>query len=256
MSWESKTEYCGLAVEDKILVKSCTLGKTGQYLEKLGRTGAYAATKAYGERSTPGNSYTIADDVTVSGVALGTVTEVEGKSYALAGVTWSTGADQEPTLEGSSAQVEDGAETRNTFPVPEFKLSPDQVAQIPEFKFTGENSFTPAFSLPTTVPASGSTAQNADCELTACGCEISCKVGTNDKNGYPYAHDVTTGRIVINITIGQYGAVVPTVTPAAGWKMSSPLTCDDPDSDMPTWTCSLSRPLAKTMAANPGSAQS
>lgn len=238
MSWETKQDYCGLAVESKLSVKSSTEGKTGQYLEKLGRLGSYAATKAFGIRAKPGNTYTVEDDVTITGAALGTVSTVDGKKFALQAIKWSTAADQEPTFEGSAEQVADAGATRNTFVVPEFKLSPDQVAQIPEFKFSGESSFTAAFS----VGGSG-------CELTACGGEISCKVGTNDKNGYPHAHDVTTGKITLSLTIGQYGETAPTVTPATGWDVSSPLTSDDPDSDMPTWTCTLSRRLDKTMAS-------
>ena len=237
MSWESKLDYCGLAVNEKIVVKSSNLGKTGQYLEKLGRIGAYAATRAFGERATPGNTYTVADEVEVSGIALGTVREVDGKKYALQSIKWSTGADQEPSLEGGAAQVGDAGSTRNTFPVPAFRISPDQVAQIPEFMFAGDEGFSPAFS----VSGDG-------CELTACVGEIACKGGTNDRNGYPLAHDVTTGKITVSVTIGQYGSDAPGVDPGAGWTISSPLTTEDPDSDMPTWTFTLSRALAKTMA--------
>ena len=237
MSWETKLDYCSLAVEGKLLVKNSSEGKTCQYLEKTGRLGAYAATRVFGERATPSNSYTVADSVTVQGKALGSVASVNGKKFALQSIKWSTGSDQEPTFEGSAAQVGDAAATRNTFEVPEFCISPDQVAQIPEFKFAGETECQPAFTL-----------AGGGCELTACGGEIACKVGTNDKNGYPYAHDVTTGKITLNVTIGQYGESAPELVPADGWDMSSPLTSDDPDSDMPTWTCTLSRPLVKKMA--------
>jgi len=239
MSWESKTDYCGLAVANKLLAKSANHNTTAQYLEKLGADGSYKATKVFGQRDAPTNTYTVADDVTFTGKALGTVTTVNTKKYALEKLAWSTGADQEPTVDASAKEV--AGATGNTFAIPEFSISPDQVAQIPSFKFPvsggGTATSVPAFSI-----------SGTSCELTACSGEISCKVGTNDKNGLPQAHDVTTGHIVLNITIGQYGDTPPTITPGTGWDVSSPLNCDDPDSDMPTWSATLTHPLTKTMA--------
>lgn len=250
MSWETKDEYCGLEIEDKLLCKSANTNTTGQYLEKHSRLGDYAATKAFGVRSAPANSYTVADSFTLTGKKLGSVEEVDDKSYALEKINFSTGADQEPTFEATAQQVEDGAELGNYFEIPEFSLTPDHVAQIPSFKFPApqgqEASSVAAFALPTGTTQAP---KNTACELTKCDGEISCSVKTNDKTGQPKAHDVTNGHIVLQLTIGQYGEQKPEVTPAAGWDVSSPLTCDDPDSDTPTWTMTLTHPLKKTMAA-------
>lgn len=231
MSWEEKKDFCALAIADKLLVKSSTRNRSGTYLEKHGRTGAYAATRLFGMRSTPANAYTVAADFSFTGEQakkLGTVTTVDGESFALESIKWSTGADQEPTVEASAVQVKTGSKTRNTFAVPELSLSPDQIAQIPlsAFKLSGDG-----------------------CELTSCSGEISCKVGTNDKNGEPQAHDVTNGHAVVNITIAQYGENEPQITPGEGWDLSAPLSSTDPDSDMPEWTATLSKPLEKTMAS-------
>ena len=163
-------------------------------------------------------------------------------------IKFSTGADVEPTLEGNAAQVEDGATIRNYFIVPDFKISSDHVAQIPEFKFpvaSGQTAeFVPAFSLPDGTQQAPT---NVGVELTQVSCEISACPKTNDKNGDPKSHDVTNGHIVLQLTLGQYGENVPMITPATGWDMSAPKTVDDPDSDMPTWTCTLTHPLEKTM---------
>ena len=255
MSWETKQDYCGLALDveggngttanHSLPVKSATEGRTAQYLEKHGRLGDYKATKVFCNRASPSNSYTVAGEVTITGKALGTVNTVDTKKYALESVKWSTGADSEPTFEASAQQVADGATTRNTFVIPEFKLSPDHVAQIPAFKWNDDGDYVPAFSLPA---GTAQAAKNVGVELTQANGEITCSVKTNDKNGDPKAHDVTNGHIVINVTLGQYGTDKPELTPGDGWDLSAPLTCDDPDSDMPTWTCALSRPLEKTMA--------
>lgn len=236
MSWETKTDYCGIAIANKLLVKSATLNRTGQYLEKHGQNGGYAKTKAFGVRSAPSNTYTVAAEFELENVALGTVNTVDGKKYALESIRWTTGADQEPTVEATAAEVASGGATRNTFAVPELALSPDQIAQIALEAFT--------------LPAGTEQApKNVGCELVSCGGEISCKVGTNDQNGIPKAHDVTNGHIVVNVTIAQYGEMEPELTPGTGWDISSPLTCSDPDSDMPEWTATLTKPLTKTMAS-------
>ena len=244
MSWETKQDYCGLAIADTLLVKSATEGRTAQYLEKHGRLGDYKATKVFGNRASPSNSYTVADEATVTGKKLGQVQTVDEKKYMLESVRFSTGADAEPTFEGSAQQVEDDAVLRNYFAIPDFKISPDHVAQIPAFKWDSE--YVPAFSLPAGTEQSPT---NVAVELTAVSVEISCSGKTNDKNGDPKAHDVTNGHIVLQLTIGQYGEQTPTISPAAGWDMSAPKTVDDPDSDMPTWTCTLTHPLEKTMAS-------
>ena len=256
MSWESKTDYCGLAIDveggngqsanHSLPVKSANEGRQSKYLEKHGRLGDYKATKVFGNRASPSNSYTVAGEVTITGKALGTVSTVDTKKYALESVKWSTGADAEPTFEASAQQVADTGATRNTFVIPEFKISHDHVAQIPAFKWASDGDFVPAFSLP---EGTQNAAKNVGVELTQVSGEISCSVKTNDKNGDPKAHDVTNGHIVLKLTLGQYGTGKPELTPAAGWDLSAPLTCEDPDSDMPTWTCTISHPLEKTMAS-------
>ena len=256
MSWESKPDYCGLAIDTagnngqgadhSLPVKSATEGRQSQYLEKHGHLGDYKATKVFGNRASPSNSYTVAGEVTITGKALGTVNTVDAKKYALESVKWSTGADSEPTFEASAQQVADDGATRNTFVIPEFKISPDHVAQIPAFKWASDGDFVPAFSLP---EGTQQAAKNVGVELTQVSGEISCSVKTNDKNGDPKAHDVTNGHIVLQLTLGQYGTGKPELTPAAGWDLSAPLTCEDPDSDMPTWTATLTHPLEKTMAS-------
>ena len=244
MSWEAKQDYCGLAIANSLSVKSANEGRTAQYLEKHGRLGDYKATKVFGNRASPTNSYTVEAEATITGKNLGDVTTVEQKKYMLHSIRFTTGADAEPTFEGSSAQVEDGAELRNYFEVPAFKISPDHVAQIPAFKWSDDGEFVPAFSLP---EGTQQTPTNVGVELTQVSGEISASPKTNDRNGDPKAHDVTNGHVVLQLTLGQYGVQPPTITPGDGWDMSAPTTVDDPDSDMPTWTCTLSRPLAKVM---------
>lgn len=236
MSWDSKEDYCGLAVADKLICKASNQNRGLQSLEKNGRLGQIAATKYFADVGAPNCDYTVAAALSLTSVKLGAVVAVDGKKYALQSVSVKTSAGSEPTFSATSQQVEDTATdaTANTFAVPTLALSPDEIAQ---FLFT---SFTLA----------DDGAETSTCELTECGAEISCTVGTSKVNGYPVASDVTGGKIVVSLSIGQYGTAKPKVTPADGWSLSSPLTCSDPDSDMPSWTCALTKPLVKTVAAS------
>lgn len=238
MSWEAKEDYCGLAVKDKLICKASNQNRGLQTLEKNGRLGQIAATRYFADVGAPNCDYTVAAAMEFKGLKLGAIKAVGGKNYALQSISVKTSAGAEPTFSATSQQVEDtaNANNSNTFAVPEFSLAPDEIAQ---FLFS-------AFELSDDVGEKKP--ETSTCELTECGAEISCTVGTSKVNGYPVASDVTGGKIVVSITIGQYGEAKPKVTPASGWELSGALTCSDPDSDMPTWTCALTKPLEKTMA--------
>ena len=131
MSWESKTDYCGLSDGTILQIKSSNENRGSQYLEKLGQNGAIAATKLYGtNNASPSCEYTIkkAGNVTVQ---IGKITTVDNKRYALQQVVYTTGAGQEPTLTATSVQVEsttDG-EDRMFEPVT-LAVDPEETAQV------------------------------------------------------------------------------------------------------------------------------
>lgn len=228
MSWETKTDYCGFAADGKLQIKSATMNRSGQYLEKLGQNAAIAATKAFGVNDSPSCDYTVVAAHTLTGVKLGKIVTADGKKYALQSLKYECGAGSEPTFSASSREVESTATdaTCNHFDVPEFEISPEEVAEIlaSAFTLTGEM-----------------------CELTKCSLEASCTVNVHTVNGVVVASDVHTGHIQVSVTIGQYGEALPVLTAASGWDISSPLTCTDPDSDLPEWTATLSKPLAKSV---------
>ena len=233
MSWESKTDYCGLAVANKLQIKAATMNRTGQYLEKLGKNAAIAATKAFGTADAPQCEYTVLASHTFEGNAalkLGTITSQDGKKYALQSIHYENGSGVEPKFTGVSREVESGATDANSnhFDVPSFTISPEEVAEI----------LMAAFTL-----------TGASCELTKCALDASCVVNPHTVNGGIVASDVHSGHVQVQATIGQYGSTVPTVAAGTGWDISSPLTCTDPDADLPEWTVTLSKPLAKTVPA-------
>jgi len=240
MSWENKTDYCGLAIANKLSVKSATENRSGQYLEKLGQKGQIAATKSYGTaNASPSVEYLIEDDISFTDgqIKLGEVKTVDGNKYALQTVDFSTGAGQEPTMSATSVQVEAAAATGRTFNLPAFELSKEEIAQI----------LFSAFSLP---QGTQQAPKNVACEVTQVTGQASCVIGLHTNNADPKASSVHSGKLTVTATIGQYGEQAPEVTAAQGWDVSSPLTSSDPDSDMPTWTITLSKPLALIEPSN------
>lgn len=230
MSWDTKTDYCGLAVDGKLQIKSATMNRSGQYLEKLGKNAAIAATKAFGANDSPSCDYTVVAAHKLTGVKLGKIVTADGKKYALQSFKYECGAGSEPTFSASSREVEPTADDSkcNHFDVPEFEISPEEVAEIlaGAFKLSGDG-----------------------CELTKCSLQASCTVNVHTVNGAAVASDVHTGHVQVSVVIGQYGEAAPSLAAEEGWDVSSPLTCTDPDSDLPEWTATLSKPLAKSVKA-------
>ena len=227
MSWETKTDYCGLADASLLQIKSATMNRTGQYLEKIGANASIKATKAYGSAASPNCEYAIVGSGTVTGKRLGTVTTVDGKKYALASIHYENAAGAEPKFTATCREIESGAADSSCshFDIPDFAISPAEVAEI----------LMEAFTL-----------SGDGCELTKCSIDIECTVNVHTVNGAIVASDVHSGRARVSATIGQYGEVEPSVTASAGWDVSAPLTCSDQDSDLPEWTVTLSKPLSKS----------
>ncbi|MBR4523691.1 MAG: hypothetical protein IKO64_05605 [Kiritimatiellae bacterium] len=230
MSWDSKQDYAGLAVANKVICKSANVNTSGQYLEKLGAHGNIAATKPFGVVSAPSNEYTIKAANTFQGLKLGSIVTVDGHAYALESIHYEKSAGAEPVLTATTKEVETGAttETMNTFALPDIAVNPDEIAEL---------------------IVDCATLSGTGCELTKCAADFACTVNTHNVNALPQASDVVQGKITVQLTIGQYSTTAPTVAAKAGWDISSPLTCNDPDSDMPEWTCTLSKPLAKTLVS-------
>lgn len=231
MSWETKTDYCGLAVANKIVIKSSTMNRSGQYLEKPGKSGAIVATKAFGTLDAPSCEYAIqaAHSFTAGAIKIGQITTVDGKRYALQSLHYENGAGIEPVFSATAQQIESTSDgTTRTMDVPAFSISPDEAAEM---------------------VMSAATVGGTGCELTKVTLDVSANVNNHTVKGVPVASDVTQGRATVQVEILQTSSTEPTLTAGTGWDISEPLTCNDPDADLPTWTAKLSKPLAYTQAS-------
>lgn len=232
MAFQNKTDYCGLGSVSGLELKSNSLGKSAQFLEKSGQNGSIVATEFFGEVASPTCEYAISGDVALSSVTLGSgILFDTNKQVALQSLSISTTAGDMPTVSASATQIESGTtHTEGTvckYALPSITL--DCAAHAQDFD---------AFTLTGT-----------DCVLQDCSLEASCEIVTSLVNGVPQASDAVMGKIVVTATIGKYGTTVPTVTAKSGWVQSAPLDCSDPDSDFPTYTVGFEKILTATAPA-------
>lgn len=224
MSWDSKTDYCGLGDGIILQIKSSNENASSSYLEKLGQQGAIVATKLYGDKNAqPTCEYAIKKSGTVI-VQIGKVTVVDGKRYALQSVVFGTSAGGEPTVSATAVRIEDTTDGEDRkFEEVSVHVSPEETAQ---------------------VHLSAATVTGASCEITATTTTISGTVSPHTVNGDPVASGVHSGKVEVDLTVGQYGATAPTFAAGRDFELSQSPTCNDPDSDFPEWTAKVTKPLA------------
>lgn len=224
MSWESKTDYCGLSDGTILKIKSSNENASSSYLEKLGQQGEIVATKLYGDKNaSPSCEYVIkkAGDVTVQ---IGKVTTVDGKRYALQQVVYTTGAGSEPTLTATSVRIEDTTDGEDRkFEAVTLHVDPEETAQ---------------------VVLNAATVTGTGNEITGVTTTISGTVSPHTVNGDPVSSGVHSGKIESELTVGQYGSTAPTFTAGTGFELSQAESMNDPDSDMPEWTAKVTKPLS------------
>ena len=233
MSWESKTDFCGLASGGNatyIQIKGSNENRSSQYLEKLGQNGEIKATKLYGtNNASPSCEYTIkkAGDIAVQ---IGKVTTVDGKRYALQQVVYTSAAGSEPTLTATAVQIESTTDGEDRmFEEVTLHVDPEETAQ---------------------VTLSAATVSGSGCEITGATTTISGTVSPHTVNGDPVSSGVHSGKVEVDLTVGQYDSTAPTFTAGTNFELSQSATVNDPDSDMPEWTAKFTKPLELYVASS------
>lgn len=224
MSWDAKKDFCGLSDGTILQIKSSNENASSSYLEKLGQQGEIVATKLYGDKNAqPSCEYVIKKAGNVK-VQIGKVTTVDGKRYALQQVVFGTSAGGEPTVTATAVRIEDTTDGEDRkFEEVTVAVSPEECAQ---------------------VHLSAATVSGENCEITATSTTISGTVSPHTKNGDPVASGVHSGKVEVELTVGQYGDAEPTFAAGSGFELSRSPTVNDPDSDLPEWTSKVSKPLA------------
>ncbi len=221
----SKTDYFGLADGTSLVCISNSDGKSASTAEAIGQDGSVVVYNVYGENISPSNEYRVKGTVTKADgdIKLGQVNTVDGTCVCLNNITINTQAGSAPTFTASGEQVEVSSSNNCEYSIPAFTLSKKHHAQ----------TLMSAFTL------------SGDAHLNGANYTFSSNLTKAEKDGVCLAHDVTEGKIEIGLDIVQVGSTEPTISCASGWAITSPLASDNPDSDWPSWSCTLTKYLAK-----------
>lgn len=208
-------------------------GYSVQNVEATDACGLVQANTIFGDVYTPSNSYVcgLRTDGIDMDIKLGKYSSaIDGKMVILTNVTINTAAGQAPTIDASG----ETAEPTSAFaPENEFYM-----LQVAPFKMDGTHcaqTLMNAFSI----------SDQSGCYLQSANYTFACDLTKATKDGECVSHSVSNGRIEIALTIVQTYLDKPDVSvdEENGWKITSPLTCENADASYPTWTCTLTKYL-------------
>lgn len=219
MALKTKIDYFGLATAG-FEVASTSENRSIGTAEAQGDDGFVVAVESFGEKLAPSCEYVVTADATLSGVVLGSVTTIDGKTIALGNVSITTKAGQAPTMSASGQQIEEDGKAHCTCTLGAIALSGLFHAQD--------------FGLFTVTSG-----QLTDSTFSAEG-----SIGTAEVDGVVKSSDLVGGKVTVSCTIvgvSDTGTITkPTVTlKAFGGKtgvFTAPLSENNPNGDFPTYS--------------------
>lgn len=226
MALKGKVDYFGISTTG-LEVASTSENRSQDSAEATGADGFVVANTTVGDEAiAPQCDYVVTGDVTLSGVKLGSVKTVDGKTIALASITIATRAGEAPTVQAKGQQIEAGGTARCTVTLSDISISALFHAQdFGLFTISG--------------------GQLQDSTLTIEGTIATAKV-----DGVIKASDLTGGKMSISGTVvgvSDAGAIsTPTlaITPGKNGIVTQPLTETNPNGDYPSYTFTAEFPLA------------
>ena len=224
MALQSAIDYFGQA-DTELALKSSSENRTASSAEATNARGDFIARDVYGERYAPTATYELKAALSKA-IALGSVnTPADLFPVVLNKLSIKTKAGMAPSLEFGGESIQEDGTVSSTIALGTVAVSVRHKAQILFAAFT--------------LAGTG-------CELNECNADCSCKISRGEVNGDTLSHDVSEGVIKVTATIVQSGATAPTVTAGTGFDITSPLTCEDPDSEYRTWKIELTKSLTGT----------
>lgn len=103
-----KIDYFGLSASGFEVTDTAENKAAGYIAEARSNDNFMVAVDAFGEVIKPTVDYVVTNNASLSGVVLGSVKTIGGKTIALGNVTLNTNAGQPPTMQASGSQIEDG----------------------------------------------------------------------------------------------------------------------------------------------------
>lgn len=229
MSFKTKIDFFKISSDGALVCVSSNDGVSASVVEAQGQDGSIVAAETYGETAAPSCEYDLAaslenDASADTALALGRVSDEDGKKYVLNSFSITTAAGSAPKVSASGERVNDDATDGCLYIIPSFKLETLHHAQILFNAFTLEGE---------------------GCHLTGANYAASCTITKATKEGNCLTFDVSGAKIEASLTIRQCASAAPTVTPGEGWLITAPASESNPDADYPTISMTLTKYLVK-----------
>lgn len=227
MAFITKKDYCGFARTGVLECSSETDGASASDVTSPDENGDVAAYTNVSGGKSPSNSYDIKADVQFSGanvLNLCQVTTVDGAKFMGTSVNFGTTAGAAATFSAGATDVESTAVTGVVYQLPAFTLPKTHRAAFlfSEATLAGDaNLYSTSYS--------GTVDPGVD----------------RDEMGVPYASSPSNGVLTCQVTVNQTGATEPTLTPATGWHVSTPLARANNKGAYPSWTATLTYYLTR-----------
>lgn len=226
----AKLDFAALAtVGNGLIVKDHSRNASNQFVKGSDQRGDTIAHNVFGSRAAPVVNYELSLDLTAFQVTLGTVNTVDTAPYMVKQIDIKTAKGTPVTLSATTEKLQAAATATSTIDFGTITLSKLHKAQ-----FIADS---------VTLGGTGASLQS---------CDISFKATPTfaEVAGVIKSHDIAGGEVTQALTILQTGSAVPTVTAGTGWEITDELKeTSNPDSNYPTWTCTLTKFVASTEPA-------
>jgi hypothetical protein len=226
----AKFDFAALSsVENGLIVKDHSRNGSNQSVKAGNQKGDTVAYNVFGTREAPVVNYELSADLTDFAIVLGTVNTVDTAPYLVKQVDFKTAAATPVGMSATTEKLQAGATASSTIDMGTISLTKLHKAQFI------------ADSL--TLGGTGASLQSNDISFK-------CNPTFATVEGAIKSHDISGGEVTQSLTILQTGSAKPTVTAGTDWDITDELKeVSNPDSNYPTWTCTLSKFVACTEPA-------
>ena len=224
MSFQAKTDYFGITGSNSpFVITDSSENKSAQTANGRDEKGDVVAYEVFGETMAPSCSYVIKANASLGSIVIGAPITIGTNKFTIVNVSISTSAGSPPKIDITGEQIpSDTTHSDCTYTIPTATLEVCHHAQ----------TLWSAFTL------SGAGCYVIDANYTAGG-----TLTKATKDGETVAFDIADGQLTAALTIQQTGSTDPSTTAGSGWYITSPLSKNEVDSSLPTWSVTLSKNL-------------
>ncbi len=231
MSFQAKTDFFSITgTNSPFVITDSSENKSAQTVSGHDEKGDIVTYEVFAETMAPSCSYIIKADASLDSLVIGQPITIASDKFTIVNVSISTAAGSPPKIDISGEQIpSDTTHSDCKYTIPTATLKVCHHAQILWSSFT----------------LAGSGCYLIDANYTASG-----TLTKATKDGETVAFDISEGQLTATLTIQQTGTTVPTITEGSGWYITSPLSKNDADASLPTWSVTLTKNLTHDTTSN------